>query len=395
MADEYDATMPCRVCGHDVPPGKFCGRCGAHLTRSRSDGPDWLRITDYAAAPGENVLQPSVVSSMFPHLPNRSQGSFRVGLALVLVALFVFSVLRLPLPMVIVATFAPILLFVVYLVESGLFTDLPRRLWVLTFVLGGAIGVSWAVWTAAIVKESYSLGLGTAVPTARLVWDALILPFGGLLAMQLPALLIRLTRPAVRESLHGFVIGTLSATMFTLGATLVRVIPQLPGAMQPTDQQVPDLLAEAVVRGVTMPLVAATVGGLFGATLWYARPEGHGRRGLLVRAGLGLVVAAALYSIVGLIDVFRVPVGIQVVIHVAIAVAGVVTLRIGLQMAMLREPKEPMHPDLPILCPDCGHAVPDMAFCPACGVASQAASQASRAARRLDRPQPDEEVVDR
>lgn len=389
------ATMPCPVCAHDVPPGKFCGRCGAHLTRSRSDGPNWLRVTDYAAAPGENVLQPSIVSSMFPHLPNRSQGSFRVGLLLVLIALVLFSALRLPLPMIAVATFSPILLFVVYLVETGVFGDLPRRTWVLTFVLGGAVGVGWALLTTAIVTESYNLGLGTAVPTADLVRDALIVPFGGLLAMQLPAVLIRLTRPPIRESLYGFVIGALSATSFTLGATLVRVLPHLAGAMQPTDQRVPDLLAEAVVRGVSMPLVAATVGGLFGAALWYTRPGGRGRLGLLVRAALGLVVAAALYSIVGLIDVFRVAVAIQVVIHLAIALAGVVALRIGLQLAMLREPKEDTHPELPILCPDCGHVVPDMAFCPACGVAAQAASQASRSARRLHRPQPDEEVAER
>src|SRR6185312_15689503 len=98
------------------PAGKFCGRCGAHLTHTRSDGPDWRRIRDYAAAPGEHVLQPSIVSSMFPHLPRGSRATFRVGLGLVLAALVVLSVLRLTLPMVVVATFAPPLLFVVYLV---------------------------------------------------------------------------------------------------------------------------------------------------------------------------------------------------------------------------------------------------------------------------------------
>jgi hypothetical protein len=398
VTDQPDAgiaTMPCPVCRHDVPPGKYCGRCGAHLSPSRGDGPDWLRITDYAAAPGENVLQPSVVSSMFPHLPNRSQGSFRVGLGLVVVALATLSLLSLSLPMVVVATFAPIVLFGFYLLETGILSDLPRRVWVVTVVLGVAVGVGWALLTTAIVEESYSLGMGTAIPTNRLVWDALVLPFGGLVAMQLPAVLVRLTRPPIRESLYGFVIGTLAATMFTLGAGLVRLISDLPGAMQPTDQHVSDLLAEATVRGVGMPLVAAAVGGLFGAALWYTPPAGRGRRGLFVRAGLGLVVAAALYSIVGLIDVFRFPVGIQVAIHLAIAVVAVLALRIGLQLAMLREAHEIPHPELPILCPDCGHVVPDMAFCPACGVASQAASRSSRAARRLDRPQPDAEAVDR
>jgi hypothetical protein len=396
MTDQPGAgvgTMPCPVCEHDVPPGKFCGRCGAHLTRSSGEGPDWLRINDYAAAPGENVLQPSIVSSMFPHLPNRSQGSFRVGLALVLAALAVFSVLSLPLPMRVVATFAPLLLFVIYLVDTGVIADLPRRVWVLTFVSGAAVGVAWALLTTTIVSESYSLGLGSAIPTARLVWNAFVIPFGGLVAMQLPALLVRLTRPPGRESLHGFAIGAVGATMASLGATLVRLLPQLPGAMQPPDQSVSDLLLEAAVRGVAMPLTVAAVGGLFGAALWYTRPDGRRRRGLTVATGLGMVMAAAIYSVVGFIDVFRVAASIQLVIHLALAAAAVVALRLGLQLAMLREAHEVMHPGLPILCPDCGHVVPDMAFCPACGVASQAASQTSREARRLSRPQPDEETV--
>lgn len=386
-------TMACRVCQHDVPAAKFCGRCGAHLTRSRGEGPDWLRIGDYAAAPGENVLQPSLVSSMFPHLPNRSQGAFRVGLALVAVVLSTLCLLRLWLPMVVVAAFAPLFLFVVYLVETGVFADLPRRVWLLTFVLGIGVGVGWAWLTSSIVAESYSLGLGTEVPTARLVRDAVLLPFGALLAMQLPTVLIRLIRSSGRDSLYGFVIGALGATLFTLAATMVRLVPALAGAMSTADQTVTELFLEAAVRGFTMPLTAAAVGGLFGAGLWYGRGEPGNRVGRLALTGLGLVSAAALYAIVGVIDAFRVPPDIQFVVHLVLALAAVIALRIGLQLAMLHEPQESMHPELPILCPDCGHVVPDMAFCPACGVGSHAASLTSRETRRLNRPQPDEEVT--
>ena len=44
-----------------------------------------------------------------------------------------------------------------------------------------------------------------------------------------------------------------------------------------------------------------------------------------------------------------------------------------------------------------GHVVPDMAFCPACGVATQAASRSSRKGRRESRPtsrEPDEPTTD-
>jgi hypothetical protein len=387
------ATMPCRSCGHDVPAGRFCGRCGAHLTSVRGDGPQWLRVHDYAAAPGENVLQPSVVSSMFPHLPRRSRGTFRAGLTLVAAVLIVCCALHWYVPMVAVATFAPLVLFGFYLVETGVFADLPRWVWALALLLGAAGGVGWAQLTSAIVAESYSLGLGTEVPTARLIRNAVAIPFGGLLAMQLPVVLIRLTRPPGRESLYGFAVGALSATMFAIGAIMARFIPMLGTSLTTGDQPVPDLLLEAGVRSVTMPLTAASIGGLVGAGLWYARRDGPDRRGLLVVGALGLVAVAALYASVGLIDAFRLAPALQFVIHVVLALAAVVALRFGLQLAMLREPHEPMHPELPIACPGCGHVVPDMTFCPACGVASHAASRTSREARRRDRPQPGVEAV--
>ncbi|TGD90854.1 zinc ribbon domain-containing protein [Mycolicibacterium sp. CH28] len=387
--------MPCRVCGHDVPAGKFCGRCGARLASERGGGPDWLRMRNYVAAPGENVLQPSIVSSVFPHLPSRSQGTFRFGLVFVLVALVVFCVLHWYVPMVAVATFAPPLLFVIYLVETGVISDQPWRIWALTAALGIAVGVGWAVLTGAIVAESYSLGLGTEVPTARLVRDALLIPFGGLLAMQLPTIAVRLTRPPGREPLDGFVIGVLGATVFTVTVTMVRLMQEIGASITISDQSVTDLLTEAGVRGITMPLTAASVSGLVGVGLWHSRRPGGSRiRQLAVGATL-LVVSAAAYANVGLVEVLKIASELQFLVHVVLALAAVVALRVGLQLAVLHEPQDPAHPELPILCPGCAHVVPDMAFCPACGISSHVASRTSRALRRHNRPQPGTELVDR
>jgi hypothetical protein len=54
-------------------------------------------------------------------------------------------------------------------------------------------------------------------------------------------------------------------------------------------------------------------------------------------------------------------------------------------MALLREQHDPITHE-PLLCEHCGHVVPDMAFCPACGVATRASSRTSRAERREARP---------
>jgi hypothetical protein len=388
-------TMPCRLCGHDVPAGRFCGRCGARLVHERGSGPDWLRGNAFVAAPAENVLQPALVSSLFPHLPRRSHATFRVGLLLVGAALIAFCVLHWYVPMVAVATFAPLFLFVIYLTETGVIADLSWRVWALTAVLSIAVGVGWALLTAAIVAESYSLGLGTEVPTATLVRDALVIPFGGLLAMQVPTMLVRLTRPAIRESLYGFAIGVLAAMVFAVTVTMVRLVQEIDAGITFSDQSVTDLLIEAGVRGLTMPLTAAAVSGLVGIGLWYHRRPGSSRIRHLAVGGLILVVAAAAYANVGLVEVLQIASDLQFLVHVALAFAAVVALRVGMQVAVLHEPQDTLHPELPILCPGCGHVVPDVAFCPACGVAAHAASRNSREARRRDRPQPGTELVQR
>src|SRR6187397_259482 len=101
--DDQVPTAVCRICQTDVPAGEYCGLCGCHLTPRRGEGPDWLRIRGFGAAPDEHLLQPSLASSLFPHLPPKSRMVFRVGLAVVLVALVGFALLRLPAALVTVA----------------------------------------------------------------------------------------------------------------------------------------------------------------------------------------------------------------------------------------------------------------------------------------------------
>jgi hypothetical protein len=351
-------------------------------------------MSEFAAAPGENVLQPSIVSSMFPQLPSRSRIPFRFALGLVLAVLIAFCLLQWYVPMLALAVFAPPTLVTIYLVESRLLSDLPSWVWVLTAVIGIAVGVGWATLTDAIVAETYSLGLGSQAPTTRLLRDAVVIPFGALLALQLPAILVRLIRTPVRESLHGFTIGLVGVTTFTLATNAIRMIPQFGDATVTGDLPIEDMFLQAGVRGITEPLTGLALGGLVGAGLWYARRDGPDRRGVLAVGGIGLVVGAAAYASVGLAEAFRLPQYLQFAVHIVFAVAAVIALRVVLQLTMLREENAATFPDLPILCIWCQHVVPDTQFCPACGVAGHAASQTSRAARRANRPQPHIEMVE-
>jgi hypothetical protein len=76
----------------------------------------------------------------------------------------------------------------------------------------------------------------------------------------------------------------------------------------------------------------------------------------------------------------------MLVLYLAVALLALFLLRVGLHLALLHEAHDEIQSDEPLLCPHCGHVVPDMAFCPACGVATRASSRSSRGARREVRP---------
>jgi hypothetical protein len=147
------------------------------------------------------------------------------------------------------------------------------------------------------------------------------------------------------------------------------------------------LLVEAMLYGVAAPLTAAATGGLVGILLWF-RPghragehRAHVRAGLVVFCGFVAVVYTGLWAI----DAIRLAKWPQLALHLLMTAAALLAVRICVQLALLHE-----EPDLsdgePVLCAHCDRVVPDMAFCPACGVAARASSRQSRLLRRQSPP---------
>jgi hypothetical protein len=381
-------SVACRVCGTVVPLGAFCGFCGAHLAQQRGNGPDWLRVRAFAAAPGEHLLQVSAVSSLFPHLPHRSRAAFRVGLAALVVVLVIVALLRWQAPLIALSALGFPLLFQIYLQESDVYDDLPVRALLLTAVTGAGLGVGWALLTGPIVARSYTVGAGLGVTGQQMLRDGLAIPLGGAVLMLVPAALVRALRPPTRESLDGYLIGSLGAIAYTAAAILTRLTPQLATGPVARDRPVGGLLVEAGIQGIAMPVTAAAAGGLVGATLWYTRREDPLRRGLSWAALVPAVaVVLAVYAGLGLLDTARLPQGLQLALHLVIAALAILALRIALHTTLLHEAHELMGGE-PLLCVHCHHVVPDMAFCASCGVAIRASSRFSRAARRRSRPVP-------
>lgn len=386
--DDAVPTTECRICKTDVPAGEYCGLCGCHLEPRRGEGPDWLRIKNFGAAPNEHLLQVSLASSLFPQVAQRSRSAFRLGLALLLVCLIVFTLLRLPAALITVGTLGLPLLFILYLRESDGFRDFPVGTLVLTAVLGIAFGVGWVLLTGAMVASTYEVGLGSAIVGMRMLRVGIGIPLGGVILMLLPAVIVRLVRPSSRESMDGFRIGMLGAFAFMAAAAMTRSVPQF-GTGAISKRPLESLLVEAGIRGIAIPLITAAAGGLIGAALWFTRPESKKKQHPgMVRLVLVALAAAiiAVYLGLGLVDVARVPQLLMLVIYLALALVAMLVLRVGLHLALLHEAHDEIRSDEPLLCTHCGHVVPDMAFCPACGVATRASSRASRKSRRESRP---------
>jgi hypothetical protein len=386
--DDERPTMECSVCQTDVPAGDFCGLCGCHLKEQPGNGPEWLRIRAFSASPGEHLLRPNIVSSLFPHLASGSRTPFMLGLGLLLAALVAATLFRLPAALITVSALGLPLLFLIYLQEANVYRDISSVTLVATAALGIGIGVGWVLLTGEMVSNAYDVPLGAGVAAARVLRDGLGVPIGGMLLMIVPALIVRLVRPGSREALDGFAIGALGALMCTGAATLTRLSPQFKTGMVARARPMDGLMVEAGIRGIAVPLTAACVGGLIGAALWFTRPANKkNQHRNYVRLALFLmgIAVIALYGGLGLVDVAQVSQWVQLAVHLGVAALALLLLRVGLHLALLHEQHDEIYDEL-IQCPHCGHVIPDMAFCPACGAATHAASRSSRTARRELRP---------
>jgi hypothetical protein len=312
-----------------------------------------------------------------------------VGLALILLGLVVFAVVKMPAALITVAALGLPLLFVLYLAESAVYRDMSPWSLVLAGTLGAALGVGWTLLTGQMVAQAYGVPMAAGMAIHHLVREGIIIPAGGMVLMLVPIVLVRLLRPNSRESLDGFVVGALAALTFAAGATLTRLAPQFATGLLAHSRPIKGLIVEALLCGVTIPLTAAVAGGMIGITLWFKGQNSnpHERPGRIRAVLLVLaIVVVLIHTGVAVSDIMGMSQLRILTVHLVMAAMVLVLLRIGLQLALIHEAHDPIDQDEPILCIHCQHVVPDMAFCPACGVATRASSRTSRHERREVRP---------
>src|SRR5216683_1894551 len=312
---EVPPLVNCPHCESVVPAGEFCGHCGAHLVTASPS-----RTHAFAAVPSERVAHPSIVSTLFPHLPHRRGGAFRWALIAGAVLGYVFTV------------------------NAG---DAVSRL-----NLTGD-------------RENAFVLAGIAIPIA-----AQVLMLAG-------PLFIYLFRPRYREPLDGLTFGAASALGFTLTSSLVAFWPLIGGPLVATGAPL-DWSLRLLRAGILVSLVNASTTGLITAAVWLQRSDRR-RAGIPWTTSIlaTAIVAIAAQVVIGMLG-FALSdlVGSTAVLLIA-TLALLLYVRLVIHQALLVEGAEhEIGPDAP--CPECHRVVPTMAFCPACGAARAAGTKQGR-----------------
>jgi hypothetical protein len=113
-----------------------------------------------------------------------------------------------------------------------------------------------------IVSDASDVGLGTGMTIDHILLEGVTIPTAGSLLMIVPAVVVRVLASRAAESLDGFLVGSLGAVAFTAAATAARLAPQLADGPMIDTWPLGAVLAEAGIRGLAMPVIAAAAGGL-------------------------------------------------------------------------------------------------------------------------------------
>src|SRR3979411_2816074 len=370
--------MRCDHCAHDVPDGVFCTRCGAHQGTTEEIGNAKLREHRYAAPPGEHVPQPSIITTLFPHLGHHKIHEFRWAFIVGLVGVLVLWLAGLISAAILVAAFLVPVLYLVYLYEAQVYRDEPAT--VLGFTIGG--GLVAGIVITVIVRLLYnpiSINPNPLAPATVNIGALLFLGFPGPIrqeaAKPLAAIFLP-NRADFPETVDGLVFGIAAGLGFSLAETLVNFSTSLQylGHVQPGNW-----IYNLTTIAVLQPLMQGSTTGMIVATVW------RQRLGKLGGRAVGAVVMAVLAHIAfsGGSQIFSEsllsPLFI-IIWQAAIVGALLIYIRYLLHPALLEEAAHMGFAET--VCPSCHMHIVASGFCPNCGMPLPAAPNAVKRARR-------------
>ncbi len=371
--------MRCDHCAHDVPDGVFCTRCGAHQGATAEAGNPRTRRHRYAAHPGEHVVQPSIFTTLFPHLGQHKVHEFRWAFIVGLAGITILYLAGLISAAILAAAFLVPLLYLIYLYEAQVYRDEPAT--VLGFVIGGGVvlGIAVTVLERVFFNPFQDVGNplhGSAVNVGAILFLGLLVPVVQEAVKPLPALFLP-NRRHFPETVDGLVLGVAAGLGFSVAESLVAFSSAL--ATQPPHVTPGNWIYELGTLAVFQPLLQGSATGMIAAAVWrYRRGRLKGRE----IGGVAMAVVAHVAFAAGS-QILRSTAanGLFVLVwQAAVVSALLVYVRILLHDALLEEAAHMGFAET--VCANCHANIVASGFCPICGMALTAAPAAVKRSRR-------------
>jgi len=132
--------MTCQHCGRESASALYCTWCG-----TRQGAPERTRAgrraDRYAAHPGEGVVNPGVLTTLFPHLARNQVNEFRWALLLGVGLILVLYLAGLVTASIVMGAILIPTVYILYLYEVRVYSDAPVPVLGLTIGAGVAVGI--------------------------------------------------------------------------------------------------------------------------------------------------------------------------------------------------------------------------------------------------------------
>jgi RsiW-degrading membrane proteinase PrsW (M82 family) len=369
----------CDHCAQNVADGVFCTRCGAHQGTTEESGNPKKREHRYAAHPGEHVAQPSVFTTLFPHLGHHKIHEFRWAFIVGFAGVLVLWLAGLIAAAILVAAFLVPVLYLIYLYEAQVYRDEPATILGFTIGAGIVVGIVVTLLERAVYNPfshlTNPLG-GATVSVGGLLFLGLLMPVVQEILKAVPAFFLP-NRKDFPETIDGLVFGVAAGLGFSLAEGLIgfsSVFTSLPAHVAPGNW-IYDLTTLAAFQ----PLLQGSATGMVVATIWrYRRGRLTGRE---IGGVLMAVIAHIAFSAGTLVLKDSAVNGLVILIWQAVVVGALlIYVRYLLHHALLEEAGHMGFAET--VCPSCHTHIIAAGFCPNCGMALTASPNSLKRNRR-------------
>jgi RsiW-degrading membrane proteinase PrsW (M82 family) len=333
----------------------------------------------YAAHPTEHVVQPSVFTTLFPHLGHQKVHEFRWAFVVGLAGIAILYIAGLISGAILVAILLVPVLYLIYLYEAQVYRDEPAT--VLGFTIGGGLVVGLVVTLVvrALTNPFATFAnplTNTGVTAGTLLAFGVLVPVVQEMLKPLPALFLP-NRADFPETVDGLVFGIAAGLGFSVAESLVvysSTLTGLPAQMAPGNW-IYDLATIAAFQ----PLLQGSATGIVVAAVW------RFRRGRLARREAGGVAVAVIAHV-------AFSLGTQILRDAAVAQLFILVWQAVIVSALLIYVRYLLHHALleeaahmgfaETVCPNCHMHIVASGFCPNCGMALTAAPTSVKRGRK-------------